>query len=419
MSAGALPSFDRLDREMVLNRRDVCISNACGHWGTHQRGKHEMDGCGLLKKPCRIDQKRMQRWYTGPEGRQCWTATEQRVASVGFLAACFQPVGGTETWHRTLLPSIEGAGFVCFSPALCRGDRKALSCWSGVGITAAKQLADHVDVLVAWGLGSDLGKVLPKHNKPRVISVSHGDGTSDWSGRMMKGQEPWTDRAVYICPSAIQTVPASLRESSLLIPNGVDPGRCQSALSRDEARGRLGIHSDQKVIVSIARLSPEKRIGLMARALEYLPNNFILLVAGSSSGWSQAHGGELQSFASDRFRLLPPVDSPGDLLAAADLYLSCSEYEGFGLSVAEAAVAQVPIVATPVGIVEMEPSIVRAIAISSSPAEVASAIADDFRDLAAQRRRAVHSAQVVGTRFSKESFVRNWAELINSLRTKP
>jgi glycosyltransferase involved in cell wall biosynthesis len=75
---------------------------------------------------------------------------------------------------------------------------------------------------------------------------------------------------------------------------------------------------------------------------------------------------------SDRVTILPP-QHPGDLLTHASCFLSTSKFDGFGLSVAEAIAAGVPVVSSPAGIAT-EPGLATLVAHDAPPSEWAAAI---------------------------------------------
>lgn len=262
---------------------------------------------------------------------------------VGFVSVSYMQVGGVETWHRTLLPRMGGvAGFVSLEGELTTGDPESLGCPVGVGMKAAKQLAKVVDVLVVWGIGKKLGEVV-QDASCKVVSVSHCDDKSDWTIKLMQDQAPWTDHCVYICGSGRNTCPPFL--PSTYIPNAADPARVKPKVTEP---------SQKTILLCVSRISPEKRIDLLVRAIPFLPRNYELWIAGKSSGWSQGYCNQMKEIACERVKFLGPVDNPAELYSKADIYLSASEYEGYGLSTAEAILAGLPVVSTPVGFLEGE-----------------------------------------------------------------
>lgn len=58
-------------------RRAICL--ACEHYGLHSRRGDQIEGCGLLAKPCSVDRRRLDPQWTGPTGRNCWPAADSSV----------------------------------------------------------------------------------------------------------------------------------------------------------------------------------------------------------------------------------------------------------------------------------------------------------------------------------------------------
>lgn len=321
----------------------------------------------------------------------------------------YQRIGGTEVWHQTLLPRLRGvAGFVALEPTLATGDFSKLDCPTAVGIDAAKQLAASVDVLVVWGIGDRLLEVLSQ-SRPNVISVSHCDARSEWTIQMMAAQKSWTDHAVYLCPTGLQTIPPGV--DSTYIPNAPDPARI-AGTTRHQERSRLGLASTDRLLISVSRLSPEKQVAKLIRAVDYLPHNYKLAIAGTSSGWSHKHADELRAIAGPRVQFLGNIDPPGGLLSAADAFLSASEYEGYGLSMAEAVLSGLPVIATAVGLLETSPQFARLVDHDATPQGWAESIERDFADPFEQRRRAAAARRQVDT---VEQFAAAWESLIHRI----
>ncbi len=358
-----------------------------------------------MAKPCRVE-----RYWAGYE--QCPKRLRQTFTrgKVGFLAIAYMPIGGTEVWHQTLLPRLDGvAGFVALEANLAKGDFSRLPCDAGIGMQAARALAESVDVLVAWGIGSQLGEILPA-NRPRVISVSHCDGRSDWTRQMMAGQARWTDHAVFLCPSGRNTCPAGIPATQ--IANAPDPERVKSSRTRQAAREHFGVRDSDKLLVSFSRLSPEKGLAALVQAMDVLPREYRLIIAGSSYGWSSDHAACLRELAGDRVHFVGNIDPPGDMLVAADAVVSASEYEGYGLSMAESMLAGVPVISTPVGLLEESPESAAIVPHRSTPCQWADAIAADFADPAGQKARAKQARQGVNT---VQRFVDAWQRTIDSV----
>lgn len=118
-----------------------------------------------------------------------------------------------------------------------------------------------------------------------------------------------------------------------VIYNGIDLQRFTDLPTKAQARESLGWAKDEKMALSVARLSKEKGLDVLARAW---PGAF---VAGD--------GPERENLSG--LRLLGMRDEIPLLLAAADIYCQPSREEGLGLAVLEAMAAGKPIVASAVG----------------------------------------------------------------------
>jgi glycosyltransferase involved in cell wall biosynthesis len=134
--------------------------------------------------------------------------------------------------------------------------------------------------------------------------------------------------------------------------------RVDDAEVRAAGRARLGLHDDAVVFVAVGRLVPSKRVD---RAIEAVA---ALTAAGGNEGAEVqllvvGDGPERESLMAlaatrgmaDRVVFTGALDA--DALAVAvgigDVAVSTSDYEGFGLTSAEAMAAGLPVVATAVG----------------------------------------------------------------------
>ncbi len=398
---GELAGIETPDVDIRSLRRPIC--DGCQHRKPRDRcgllpeGRNYIEGAKGLPNPDAYC----------PDGKWAGPFVHGRV---GFLAVSYMTIGGTEVWHQTLVPRLEDVvGFVALEPTLASGPFEKLGCTAAVGLQAARQLAACVDVLVVWGVGSKLGEVLTR-SRPRVISVSHCDNRSQWTVEMMQAQSAWTDHCVYLCPTGRDTCPPD--HPTTLLPNAPSPERVKTTKLRAAMRRELGIAPDERLLLSVSRLSPEKRVNRLIEAVRYLPGSYRLIVAGSSAGWSVGHGDELRAKACDRVQFVGNVESPGNLLAAADAFLSASEYEGYGLSMAEAMLSGVPVIATPAGLLETSPELARLVPMHGTATDWAAAIQADFANRAAQHRRS-RIAQRSIDRVDK--FAESWSQLIDEV----
>lgn len=135
------------------------------------------------------------------------------------------------------------------------------------------------------------------------------------------------------------------------IPNGVPIDRAKPRRSRDDVRADLGL-GDAFVILSTGRLAEQKGYEYLIRAAALLrddqPAAHVVLAGGGPLR------GKLEELVSslgleERVRLIGHRSDVGDLLAASDLVVLPSLWEGLSISLLEAMAAGKPIVTTSIG----------------------------------------------------------------------
>jgi glycosyltransferase involved in cell wall biosynthesis len=115
----------------------------------------------------------------------------------------------------------------------------------------------------------------------------------------------------------------------------------EPAVDPDRIKPRQAVETNgKKICLWSHRFHADKRPQLAIEIAKHLPDDWHMVMTG--------HRGERLEL-NDRVTILPPTH-PGDWLDVASCFLSTSLFEGFGLSVAEAITAGVPVVSTPVGI---------------------------------------------------------------------
>ena len=135
-----------------------------------------------------------------------------------------------------------------------------------------------------------------------------------------------------------------------VIHNGVDVEAFATAPAlRRWMRSQWAVADDRVVAVFAGRLDRQKGVDVLLRAMERLGAScprLVLLIAGEGP---QREGLErllAELRLGDRVRMLGFVEGVERVLAAADLFVMPSRWEGFGLAAAEAMAAGLPVVAT-------------------------------------------------------------------------
>lgn len=202
-------------------------------------------------------------------------------------------------------------------------------------------------------------KLLPELRMRRLwFAFQHGNTYTDFKQRLFNHVDRVSlrsaDRAVTVCQAfaprlvACGVTPDRIR----ILHNSVTPLSPVSPSECSQLRGRLGIGTDEAMILTIGRFSREKGHAILLRALERLrsiPRKWKLVFVGAGPErdtlmqLARSLGlGELVLFAGSHTDV-------GPFYAAADVFALPSLTEGSSNVLLEAMAAKVPIVATKAG----------------------------------------------------------------------
>lgn len=140
-----------------------------------------------------------------------------------------------------------------------------------------------------------------------------------------------------------------------VVPGAVDTERFAPTFSREEARSRLGLPGDRRILLALRRLVSRMGLENLIDAMESVVKNapeHLLLIAGSGRLREslEAQVARLGLKEHVRFLGFVPDEQLPALYRAADLnVLPTLALEGFGLVAAEALAAGTPSAVTPVG----------------------------------------------------------------------
>lgn len=144
---------------------------------------------------------------------------------------------------------------------------------------------------------------------------------------------------------------AQPRSRSAVAYNGVDPGRFPETVDRGSARRSLGLPAGSPVIGTIARLSPQKSIETLIESLPTIfarrPNVHVLVVGDGPQRDRLSKLAEKLGVA-DRLHLAGFRTDIPQCLAAMDVFVLPSLFEGLPISILEAMASGLPVVATSV-----------------------------------------------------------------------
>lgn len=143
-----------------------------------------------------------------------------------------------------------------------------------------------------------------------------------------------------------------LHPNPVAVPNGRDPARFgPDAAARAAIRAELGAGEESCVVIAVSRLVRHKGWPELLRAMQATPRHCVLWVVGDRL--PSDHGEEMEPHFARAAEALGPrlrrlgyrTDVPR-LLAAADLFCLPSHFEGLPMSIIEAMLAGLPVVAT-------------------------------------------------------------------------
>jgi glycosyltransferase involved in cell wall biosynthesis len=135
------------------------------------------------------------------------------------------------------------------------------------------------------------------------------------------------------------------------IPNGVDPDLFYSHKDLIQLRGRLNLPTDRSVLVSVGRLTRPKGYPHLLAALSLIPSQErpLTLIIGDGPDRNGLESKITTLKLENDVRLLGTRKDVPALLAAADVFVLASLWEGLPLALLEAMASGLPSVVTAVG----------------------------------------------------------------------
>jgi glycosyltransferase involved in cell wall biosynthesis len=190
------------------------------------------------------------------------------------------------------------------------------------------------------------------------------------------------------------------------------------ATSRDDVRAALGVPDGAALLVTVARLAPQKGLRVLADALDALRRTHPDLAVHAVVAGDGPLAGDLRADAARRglpLHLAGHRDDVADLLAAADVVVVPSLWEGQSLALREALRAGAAVVATDAGGNRAVAGDAAAFARPGEPADLAARLAEVLSDPAAVavlRRNARERADSLPTASEAVRQVMTWYDAV-------
>jgi glycosyltransferase involved in cell wall biosynthesis len=262
---------------------------------------------------------------------------------------------------------------------------------------------------------------------PRVVSAIHSVYVGPrWCAEALRLTDPLAHAV-----TAVSDVVAQARldagtvrpEKLTVIPNGIDMRRFERPDEAELAalRQRLGVTSDDRVLLCVGQLRPEKNHALLlnvfARVQRRFPRTLLLLV-GTGNLLEDLEQQAVALGIGERVRFAGHVAPIGPVFHLAELFVLASRFEGLPMVVLEAMAAELPMVLTRVGGIPEVTDDGRTawLVPPNDEAELESALIRALEAPESERRAIARAARAdVQARFSMERMVEQTERLYDKL----
>lgn len=286
----------------------------------------------------------------GPGGAEQLLVSSARVADHGrfdYSVAFVRPD------KVQLVPALEAAGV----PAtLLDGGPRGHRSWP----RRLRELMKDHDVVHAHspllaGVARLVARTLPAGSRPVTVSTEHNVwGNFSLPTRLLNAATAPLDKQRWAVSGEVRrSMWGGMGKSAEVLVHGVVQGDSPPAEgTRERVRRGLDIPTDAVVAITVANLRREKDYPNLLRAaheaLARHPSLYVLAVGQGPLG-DEVRALHQELGLGDRVQLLGYRTDVRDLLAAADLFVLGSAFEGLPVSIMEAMSAGLPVVATAVG----------------------------------------------------------------------
>lgn len=215
---------------------------------------------------------------------------------------------------------------------------------------AARAACVGADIIIAWHTMrlNDVGSYFKEAEIPIIGIAQNEDSSAQEVIRTCMYN--WLDYYVAVSEAAVKAYPPACHSDVAVIYNGIEADRCTPREGRDAIRHRWNL-ADKKVLLFMGRHAAEKNSAAPIAALQHLPDDWVVLFVGKGSLESSVRN-QAARYAPSRCFFVESLSHVGDVLAAADVFVLPSDFEGMPLAVAEAWLAGVPCVTSELNVMK-------------------------------------------------------------------
>jgi len=219
-----------------------------------------------------------------------------------------------------------------------------------------RRFSPHVLHTHLWHADLAAKAILPAgwRRRPALLSTVHIADRRPvyWRFAIDRLTHPCIDQAAFVSRSVMQFyrrrvgLPA---DKCVVVPNGIDLTAYQTLPDRLQARARWLAAPSEPVIGTIARLDPQKGLPVLLHAFRTLTRRWpraALLIAGTGPERDPLERLAVKLGIADHVHMLGFQQDVRPVLAALDVFVLPSRWEGFGLATLEAMAAGLPVVVT-------------------------------------------------------------------------
>jgi glycosyltransferase involved in cell wall biosynthesis len=331
------------------------------------------------------------------------------------LAAPGLNVGGAERWILDLIdatstPPFRWEGLVvrfeteAFEPMKSRIESRVPV---ALGPDALRELGQRVDILIHWGV-PELHAILGPDAGCRTVLTSHG--ACDWTRRAVADADHATG-LVAVSKAAVGPYPEPEQARVRVIYNAAN--YVPPTKTREEMHRAWGVPPGKKVLGFLGRIAPDKYPESVPLAISKLPSEWVGVLVGLFPERLDPIVAELG--LQDRIFRPGVTSEPHNALAGFDLMMQASVSEGCSLSIIEAWLASVPVIATVTGFTEEMPELIRAVPQAADAETLKAAVLADADDPEGTRARVEHAREFAETNLSPDRFRAEWRAFLAGL----